>query len=174
MIISCLLPISSLVLSMRIRASRVLCRVNPPVKALWSASRLRPSAPNAHIRRHGLFSESARRTPGQIRGFSATRSAQFMLDGDSTIYALSTAPGRAAIAVVRVSGPACVPVCRPNRRYLFNTKPARYTTVFAQTHPSLSLALQLSALFMTRRSLQPRTQFSTPALSSSTSLPPAP
>ncbi|KAJ5352335.1 tRNA modification GTPase MnmE [Penicillium brevicompactum] len=33
-----------------------------------------------------------------------------MLDGDSTIYALSTAPGRAAIAVVRVSGPACVPI----------------------------------------------------------------
>lgn len=33
-----------------------------------------------------------------------------MLDGDSTIYALSTAPGRAAIAVVRASGPACVQV----------------------------------------------------------------
>lgn len=34
-----------------------------------------------------------------------------MLDADSTIYALSTAPGRAAIAVVRISGPACVSVC---------------------------------------------------------------
>lgn len=33
-----------------------------------------------------------------------------MLDADSTIYALSTAPGRAAIAVVRVSGPACASV----------------------------------------------------------------
>ncbi|KAJ5204019.1 tRNA modification GTPase MnmE [Penicillium cinerascens] len=33
-----------------------------------------------------------------------------MLDADSTIYALSTAPGRAAIAVVRVSGPACVSI----------------------------------------------------------------
>lgn len=31
--------------------------------------------------------------------------------GESTIYALSTAPGRAAIAVVRISGPACVQVC---------------------------------------------------------------
>ncbi|KAF2397125.1 P-loop containing nucleoside triphosphate hydrolase protein [Trichodelitschia bisporula] len=31
---------------------------------------------------------------------------------DSTIYALSTAPGRAAIAVVRVSGPACVEIYR--------------------------------------------------------------
>jgi tRNA modification GTPase len=34
-----------------------------------------------------------------------------MLDADSTIYALSTAPGRAAIAVVRISGPACASVC---------------------------------------------------------------
>ncbi|KAJ5375388.1 hypothetical protein N7517_007394 [Penicillium concentricum] len=33
-----------------------------------------------------------------------------MLDGDSTIYALSTATGRAAIAVVRVSGPACASI----------------------------------------------------------------
>ena len=29
---------------------------------------------------------------------------------DSTIYALSTAPGRAAIAVIRISGPSCVEV----------------------------------------------------------------
>jgi len=29
----------------------------------------------------------------------------------NTIYALATAPGRAAIAVVRVSGPACLNVC---------------------------------------------------------------
>ncbi|EKV12043.1 Mitochondrial GTPase (Mss1), putative [Penicillium digitatum PHI26] len=36
-----------------------------------------------------------------------------MLDGDATIYALSTATGRAAIAVVRVSGPACASVCIP-------------------------------------------------------------
>ncbi|KAJ5651119.1 tRNA modification GTPase MnmE [Penicillium longicatenatum] len=44
-----------------------------------------------------------------------------MLDADSTIYALSTAPGRAAIAVVRVSGPACVSVrshSSPELQYL--------------------------------------------------------
>jgi hypothetical protein len=38
--------------------------------------------------------------------------------GDSTIYALSTATGRAAIAIVRVSGPACLKVslsCRTER-----------------------------------------------------------
>lgn len=32
---------------------------------------------------------------------------------DSTIYALSTAPGRAAIAIIRVSGPACRQVGDP-------------------------------------------------------------
>lgn len=30
--------------------------------------------------------------------------------GDDTIYALSTAPGRAGIAVVRISGPSCLQV----------------------------------------------------------------
>jgi hypothetical protein len=30
---------------------------------------------------------------------------------DSTIFALSTAPGRAAIAIIRLSGPACLEVC---------------------------------------------------------------
>ena len=32
---------------------------------------------------------------------------------DDTIYALATAPGRAAIAIVRISGPACLEVRRP-------------------------------------------------------------
>jgi len=31
---------------------------------------------------------------------------------DSTIYALSTAPGRAAIAIIRISGPECIGVCQ--------------------------------------------------------------
>lgn len=31
---------------------------------------------------------------------------------DTTIYALSTAPGRAAIAVIRISGPACTQIYR--------------------------------------------------------------
>ncbi|KAJ5127562.1 hypothetical protein N7448_008341 [Penicillium atrosanguineum] len=62
--------------------------------------------------RHVLISETPvlRRTPGHIRSFSSTPPSLFMLDADSTIYALSTAPGRAAIAVVRVSGPACVSI----------------------------------------------------------------
>ena len=31
-------------------------------------------------------------------------------DDDWTIFALSTAPGRAAIAIIRISGPACLAV----------------------------------------------------------------
>lgn len=53
------------------------------------------------------------RFPPNNRGwrcFSASTPARFNLEGDSTIYALSTASGRAAIAVVRVSGSACVSV----------------------------------------------------------------
>lgn len=45
-----------------------------------------------------------------VRPFSASTPARSTFDSDSTIYALSTASGRAAIAVVRVSGPACVQV----------------------------------------------------------------
>lgn len=44
------------------------------------------------------------------RCFTSSRKVNSALDAESTIYALSTAPGRAAIAVVRVSGPACVQV----------------------------------------------------------------
>lgn len=48
--------------------------------------------------------------PG-ARNFSgaATASAE-----PATIYALSTAPGRAAIAIVRISGPACLDVGKGN------------------------------------------------------------
>ncbi|KAL4944712.1 hypothetical protein BDV06DRAFT_186574 [Aspergillus oleicola] len=48
----------------------------------------------------------------QRRCFSAKLPTRLTREGDATIYALSTAPGRAAIAVLRVSGPACVEVYR--------------------------------------------------------------
>ncbi|CAG8937320.1 unnamed protein product [Penicillium salamii] len=95
---------------MRMRASRLLCRVKPSAHRLWLTGPPKPLLLNVQSRRHDLFSESVRRNPGHVRTFSSTFPAQFMLDGDSTIYALSTAPGRAAIAVVRISGPACVPI----------------------------------------------------------------
>ncbi len=40
------------------------------------------------------------------------------LNGNETIYALSTAPGRAAIAIVRISGPAARGVSIPSEVYL--------------------------------------------------------
>ncbi|GFF58112.1 cytokinesis protein sepA [Aspergillus udagawae] len=65
---------------------------------------------------HGVALDLARpvqrRSPSTCRHFSASSSFQFSLEADSTIYALSTAPGRAAIAVVRVSGSACVEIYR--------------------------------------------------------------
>ncbi|KAJ5545380.1 hypothetical protein N7461_007684 [Penicillium sp. DV-2018c] len=75
--------------------------------------------------------------PGQARPFSSTRPVKFMLDGDSTIYALSTATGRAAIAVVRVSGPACTSIYKrlcpntplPKPRY------AALRTLYDPSHP---------------------------------------
>jgi hypothetical protein len=57
-----------------------------------------------------LVRPAQRRSPSSCRHFSASSSFRFSLEADSTIYALSTAPGRAAIAVVRVSGSACVQV----------------------------------------------------------------
>ncbi|OJJ43737.1 hypothetical protein ASPZODRAFT_19044 [Penicilliopsis zonata CBS 506.65] len=45
-----------------------------------------------------------------VRCFSSYPPAFFSIGHDSTIYALSTAPGRAAIAVIRVSGSACVKI----------------------------------------------------------------
>lgn len=57
-----------------------------------------------------LARPAQRRLPSTCRQFSASPSFRFSLEADSTIYALSTAPGRAAIAVVRVSGSACVQV----------------------------------------------------------------
>ena len=33
---------------------------------------------------------------------------------DDTIYAVSTAPGRAGIAIIRISGPGCLDVCDPS------------------------------------------------------------
>nr|KMM63866.1 tRNA modification GTPase mss1 [Coccidioides posadasii RMSCC 3488] len=49
--------------------------------------------------------------PSPARNLATTRSPLHPTDGaPATIYALSTAPGRAAIAIVRVSGPACIQV----------------------------------------------------------------
>ncbi|KKK20965.1 hypothetical protein AOCH_005666 [Aspergillus ochraceoroseus] len=87
-------------------------RTSPFRHLRWVAIPFRPAwnrpLNNAHLLRSAPSSSLQPRT--QPRCFSASQSARLIFDGDSTIYALSTAPGRAAIAVVRVSGPSCVSV----------------------------------------------------------------
>ncbi|PLB49511.1 hypothetical protein P170DRAFT_185416 [Aspergillus steynii IBT 23096] len=93
------------VLRMRAPALRSLRRVipfRPPASSCSSAL-----APN----RSGIVRNHVPSFIPWHRQFSASTPTRFILDGDSTIYVLSTAPGRAAIAVVRASGPGCVQVC---------------------------------------------------------------
>ena len=58
--------------------------------------------------------------------------------GEPTIYALSTAPGRAAIAIIRISGPACLTVYRALCPRTSLPKP-RYATLRTLFEPSLTL-----------------------------------
>lgn len=58
--------------------------------------------PNIQVARYRTVLSTVRE--GQVPGPSDDESG-------ATIYALSTAPGRAAIAIVRISGPRCLEVC---------------------------------------------------------------
>jgi tRNA modification GTPase len=80
---------------------------------------------------------------------NATFSTKFY--GDPTIYALSTAPGRAAIAIIRISGPACNHIYKslcPGQKLL---KP-RYAAVRTLYRPGAKLSpdnlLDSSALLL--------------------------
>ena len=59
-------------------------------------------------------------------------------NGEPTIYALSTAPGRAAIAIIRISGPACLTVYRALCPSTSLPKP-RYATLRTLFEPSVTL-----------------------------------
>ncbi|KAL5337076.1 hypothetical protein BJX70DRAFT_253301 [Aspergillus crustosus] len=83
-----------------IRHSRWVAPVRSPWNTPWGRARSFRYALNSPIP-----------SAPQNRLFSISPPTQSIHEGDSTIYALSTAPGRAAIAVVRVSGPDCVSVC---------------------------------------------------------------
>lgn len=79
------------------------------------------------------------------------RGASTLVLSQPTIYALSTAPGRAAIAVIRISGPACLDVYRalcPGQK----SPKARYATVRtlyeANEVPSPQSTLDSSALVL--------------------------
>jgi tRNA modification GTPase len=70
---------------------------------------------------------------------------------DSTIYALSTAPGRGAIAIIRISGPACLAIYRALCPEKKDPKP-RYATVRTlydpDTPPTPSSVLDSGALVL--------------------------
>ena len=63
---------------------------------------------------------------------------------ETTIYALSTAPGRAAIAVIRVSGPACMNIYRAFCPQSLPPKP-RYATLRTLLEPSVTSVNQQDA-----------------------------
>lgn len=58
--------------------------------------------------------------------------SRFLPKNESTIYALSTAPGRAAIAIIRISGPACMNVCDRPKNHDKEIISNRFTMGFAQ------------------------------------------
>ncbi|KAL2815889.1 GTP-binding protein TrmE N-terminus-domain-containing protein [Aspergillus granulosus] len=74
-----------------------------PVRSPW-----REPPGREHPFRHVL--QSSNLSAPQRRCFSVSTPTHLIREGDSTIYALSTAPGRAAIAVVRVSGQDCISI----------------------------------------------------------------
>lgn len=98
-----------------------------------------------HITRHSRVpSPEIRRT----RYYSSTTHHNH---GDSTIYALSTAPGRGAIAIIRISGPACLTIYRalcPGKK----DPKARYASVRTlydpTTPPTPSSVLDSGALVL--------------------------
>lgn len=98
------------------------------------------------------------RLPWGVRRFSASPAARFSLDGTSTIYALSTVSGRAAIAVVRVSGSACVQVRASKIENLNWLDIRRYTRHYAPRNRSPSRALRLFGHSTTRHGNQLRTR----------------
>jgi hypothetical protein len=95
----------------------------PPVS---TGRRRLPPHPGPALERHlssASSSFSARRRPQGARGpFSSSHKsfsdlhldAPAFTSADDTIYALSTAQGRAGIAVIRISGPRCLDVRTPS------------------------------------------------------------
>lgn len=68
----------------------------------------------------------------------ARRRFRLAKNDEPTIYALSTAPGRAAIAIIRISGPACLTVYRALCPQKLPPKP-RYATLRTLFEPSADL-----------------------------------
>ena len=107
--------------------------------ACLSVPRLQPawhiSATTQRLRNSNCLAGS-RQLAAQQRCYSAfglqstgqTKHSNSTKTSDPTIYALSTAPGRAAIAIIRLSGPACLDVYRALCPKRDDPKP-RYATL---------------------------------------------
>ena len=133
----------------------------PPVPSNCSRDKGRLSLPATQPGTYHHFSQSSQHT---LSG-TATRPptldqlpdhGNFKKPHLDTIYALSTAQGRAAIAVIRISGAACLQV-RQNHRHDKSSRSLllRYTKVSAPAGRCLVLEQQLSGNCMTLH-LQPR------------------
>ncbi|KAB8200928.1 GTP-binding protein TrmE N-terminus-domain-containing protein [Aspergillus parasiticus] len=119
-----------------------------PFRLSWGRHSCAISRDYAYPSRYVLFPSPA---VAQNRTFSASRPTQSLIDGDSTIYALSTASGRAAIAVVRVSGPGCVRIYQAlcPKAALPRPRFAAVRTLYDPTRePSSSSALDAGALVL--------------------------
>lgn len=68
------------------------------------------TAPQQHFQRCHFSCRGKSQRASTIIDELSLSSPSVALGADSTIYALSTAPGRAAIAIIRISGPACLQV----------------------------------------------------------------
>lgn len=90
----------------------------------------RPVAPSRVRKKYDIFRPWY---PTQAKGIHT-----LIKSGEPTIYALSTAPGRAAIAIIRISGPACLTVYRALCPCTSLPKP-RYATLRTLFEPSVTL-----------------------------------
>ena len=92
-----------------------------------------------HLSR-SVGSSCVRRRNDTVQSHHLTQANQthcLIKSGQPTIYALSTAPGRAAIAIIRISGPACLTVYRALCPHALLPKP-RYATLRTLLEPALA------------------------------------
>ena len=90
----------------------------------------RPVTPSSARKKYDTFPPWH---PIQAKGINS-----LIKSGEPTIYALSTAPGRAAIAIIRISGPDCLTVYRALCPRTSLPKP-RYATLRTLFEPSVTL-----------------------------------
>jgi hypothetical protein len=134
----------------RVLSRRVACTYPKPLSGVGITT---PSL-CAIRNRNGFLTTS--RPLSSNRVLRAVEGEQLALNSqEETIFALSTAAGKAAIAVIRISGPACVEVEKlmtmTSRSILIVS---RYTMLSVPTNHSPNLDMLQSGLCLTRLNLQ--------------------